>query len=187
MRYHVGCRKSQINPNLYRLGVVESGSKAVVAVNKSKLFAYALGAWLFIEVLAFLLVVQFLGLLAAVALGAGTTVLGLLDVKRLVAYLRRRMGRVNETKAGSAPTMVDGGLQALGSLLLILPGFASDLVGLALKAPSVRADIARRLRGEVHKGPRTIDLAPNEWKSIELRKPKRRRAQAKPSGTPPVA
>lgn len=155
-------------------------------LNKSKIVAYVIGAWLFIEVLAFVLVVQFLGLLAAIALGVGTTVLGLLDIKRLLEYLRRRMGRTG-SNSGAPANMVDGGLQALGSALLILPGFASDLVGLALKAPSIRADIARRLKGDRRHGPRTIDLAPNEWKSLESRKPRRRRAQTKPSGTPPVA
>jgi UPF0716 protein FxsA len=155
-------------------------------VNRSKIVAYAVGGWLFIEVVAFVLVVQILGLLAAIALGAGTTLLGLLDIKRLLEYLRRKMGK-SDAKPGASPNMMDGGLQALGSLLLILPGFASDLVGLALKAPSIRADIARRLRPDPRRGPRTIDLAPNEWKSIGVRKPRRRRAPAKPTETPPAA
>jgi UPF0716 protein FxsA len=164
-------------------GAAGGSLKRLSRLNKSKIFAYAIGAWLFVEVLAFVVVVQFFGLVAAIVLGLGTTALGLLDIKRLLEYLRRRMRRA-EAKPG-APNMVDGGLQALGSLLLILPGFASDLIGLALKAPSIRADIARRLHGDRRKGPRTIDLAPNEWKSLGVRKPRRRRA--KPSGTPPVA
>ncbi len=156
-------------------------------MNKSKLVAYAIGAWLLVEVIAFLLVVQFLGIVAAVALGVGTTLLGLLDIGRLLTYLRARASRPSEKKARQpASNMVDGGLQALGAVLLILPGFASDLVGLALKAPSIRADLAQRLRGgDSRKGPRTIDLAPNEWKSLDHRKPRRRRAPAKPSGAPP--
>lgn len=157
-------------------------------MNKSKLFAYAIGAWLVVEVIAFLLVVQFLGMIAAVALGVGTTALGLLDIRRLLTYLRGRLGRSSEKKTQPASNVVDGGLQALGALLLILPGFASDLVGLALKAPSIRADIAQRLRGgDSRKGPRTIDLAPNEWKSLDHRKKRRRSAPAKPSGAPPYA
>ncbi len=157
-------------------------------MNKSKLLAYAIGAWLMIEAIAFLLVIQLLGLTAALALGVGTTALGLLDIKRLVTYARGRIGRsVDKANKPASSNLVDGGLQALGSLLLILPGFASDLLGLALKAPSIRADIARRLRGDARKGPRTIDLAPNEWKSLDHRKPRRRRAVAKPSESPPCA
>jgi UPF0716 protein FxsA len=138
-------------------------------VNKSKLVAFALAAWIALEVVAFVLVVQFLGLLAAIALGVGTTLLGLSDVRRLLVYLRSRVGKPKGKGGGKAGgALLDGGLQALGSLLLILPGFASDLVGLALKAPSIRAGVAGRLRDrdKTRKGPRTIDLAPNEWKNL---------------------
>jgi UPF0716 protein FxsA len=154
-------------------------------VNKSKLLAYALAAWLVVEVVAFVLVVQFLGLIAAVALGLGTTLLGLLDVRRLFDYMRARAGGrkvapkdagAESAKSKNAP-LIDGGLQALGALLLILPGFASDLVGLALKAPSIRAGLAERIRngGPKRKGPATIDLSPTEWKALHHRPQKRRR------------
>jgi UPF0716 protein FxsA len=143
-------------------------------VNKSKLVAYVLTGWLFVEIVAFVLVVQFLGVLAAVALGVGTTLLGLADVKRLFVYLRGRVGQPREeTKSGVA--LLDGGLEAVGSLLLILPGFASDLVGLALKSPSIRSHVADRIRGKTErKGPQTIDLSPGEWKAVVDEGPKRR-------------
>jgi len=156
-------------------------------VNRSKIIAFAVGAWLLIELLAFVLVVEFLGLSAALALGIGTTLLGLLDIKRLLDYVRARVGWPGASKPRAAPDVVDGSLQALGALLLILPGFASDLVGLALKAPSIRADLAARLRVDPRKAPRTIDLAPNEWKSLGHRKPRRRRTSVKPSAAPPIA
>jgi len=149
-------------------------------VNRSKLLLYVVGGWLAVEAIAFVLVVHFLGLVPALILGAGTTVLGLLDIMRLVDYLRSRMGKPKQAKARA--NVVDGGLQALGALLLILPGFASDLVGLALKAPSIRSDIAKRF-SERPKGPRTIDLQPTEWKSLGHRK--ERRVTARPR--PPVA
>lgn len=138
-------------------------------VNKSKLVAFALAAWIALEILAFVLVMQFLGLLAAIALGVGATLLGLSDVKRLLVYLRGRVGQPKSAK-GAAQTL-DGALQALSSLLLILPGFASDLLGLALKAPSIRAGVADRIRArdKARQGPRMIDLAPNEWKILTHR------------------
>jgi len=160
-----------------RRRALEEGSEEV---NRSKLLLYLVGGWLAIEAIAFVLVVHFMGLIPAMILGAGTTVLGLLDIKRLVDYLRSRMGKPKEDRARA--NVVDGGLQALGALLLILPGFASDLVGLALKAPSIRSDIAKRF-GERPKGPRTIDLQPTEWKS--LGRPKQRRVAAR--SRPPVA
>jgi UPF0716 protein FxsA len=143
-------------------------------VNKSKLLAYVLTGWLFVEIVAFVLVVELLGVLAAVALGVGTTLLGLADVKRLFLYLRSRIGQPRaETKSGVA--LLDGGLEAVGALLLILPGFASDLVGLALKSPSIRARVADHIRGKTERrGPQTIDLSPGEWKAIVDEGPKRR-------------
>jgi UPF0716 protein FxsA len=85
--------------------------------------------------------------------------------------------------------MLDGVLQALASLLLILPGFASDVAGLALKSPSVRASLLARIRdggkGSGKRGggksgkpaaPATIDLAPHEWKHLTPGgKPRRKR------------
>lgn len=148
-------------------------------VNKSKLVAFALAAWIALEILAFVLVVQFLGLLAAIALGVGATLLGLSDVKRLLVYLRGRIGKPNDVKGGAQT--LDGALQALGALLLIVPGFASDLLGLALKAPSIRAGLANRIRARdrARQGPRVIDLAPNEWKNLTHRA---RRSRARKIG-----
>ena len=139
-------------------------------MSRSKLLLYLVGAWLTLEALAFVLVVHVLGLIPAMILGGGTTILGLLDIKRLVDYLRLRIGGAKDPKARA--NAVDGGLQALGAVLLILPGFASDLVGLALKAPSIRSDIAKRFK-EPQKGPRTIDLKPTEWKALGHRKERR--------------
>lgn len=153
-------------------------------MNKSKLLAVVLSGWLILEVVAFALVVQFLGVLAAIALGVSTTLLGLSDVKRLLAYLRTRVGKPKgEAKSDvnkSGAHMLDAGLHALGSLLLILPGFVSDLVGLALKSPSIRASVAERIRDRDNsrKGPRTIDLAPNEWKALSHRDGKRKAGPA---------
>jgi UPF0716 protein FxsA len=136
------------------------------SVNKSKLLAFALTAWIAIEVIAFVLVVQLLGMVAAIALGVGTTLLGLSDVKRLLVYLRSRVAQP-KAKGKTAVPMMDGALQALAATLLILPGFASDLVGLALKAPSIRASVAGKIsQRERKRGPQTIDLKPNEWKTL---------------------
>jgi UPF0716 protein FxsA len=144
-------------------------------VNKPKLVAYALTGWLFVEIIAFILVVQFLGTLAAIALGVGTTLLGLADIKRLIVYLR---SRIANPRAPGKARLLDGTLEAVSCILLILPGFASDLVGLALKAPSVRASLANRIRNNSDRrsGPPIVDLAPNEWKSLSDRRRRRRPA-----------
>lgn len=151
---------------------------------RTKLIGLALGLWLALEILAFAFVLRAVGLLVAIAMGLGTTALGLADVKRLLTVWRER-GRLRADGA-----MLDGVLQALASLLLILPGFASDVAGLALKSPSVRAAVLTRLRnrgGEARAaaGPQTIDLAPHEWKHLTPSgRPKRKRRKKDELSTP---
>lgn len=150
--------------------------------SRTKLVGLALGLWLGLEIVAFAAVLRSLGLLATILLGLGTTALGLSDVKRLLNVWRER------GKARRDGAMLDGVLQALASLLLILPGFASDVAGLALKSPSVRAAVLTRLK-EGRKshakrgGAQTIDLAPHEWKHLTPSgRPRRKR---KTAGEPP--
>lgn len=142
---------------------------------RTKLIGLALGLWLVLEIIAFAFVLRAIGLLPAILLGLGTTAIGLVDVKRLLGAWRTR----REWRRDGA--MLDGGLQALASLLLILPGFASDAAGLALKSPSVRTGLIKRLRARGQNeaapgGPQTIDLSPNEWKHLTPGgRPKRKR------------
>lgn len=154
---------------------------------KTKLIGVALGVWLALELLAFAFVLRSVGLLAAILLGLGTTALGLADVKRLLTVWRDR-GNVKRDGA-----MLDGALQALASFLLILPGFASDVAGLALKSPSVRAAAINRIRNRGKEppkpdGPRMIDLDPREWKHLTPNgRPKRKRKKPDGFSTPPAS
>lgn len=142
-----------------------------------------LGAWIVAEILAFTLVVDALGLFAAIALGLATSALGLADLRRLVAFLplRERL----RAGAGGDPAGLEGALSLIGSALLIVPGFASDLVGLALKSPSVRAGLAARIRNRNRstRDPKLIDLAPTEWRVL----PGKRRTVKHGARTPPCS
>lgn len=129
----------------------------------------ALAAWVVLEILAFIFVAHSIGLLFALLLSIATSLIGLSDIRGLLDYLKRRA-----KGAGGGDSLLDGALQALGSALLILPGFASDFVGLALKSPSLRASLAQRLNGAAT-DPRIIDLAPGEWRHD---KPKARKRTA---------
>ncbi len=144
---------------------------------KSKLVGVVLAAWIVLEILAFMFVVHAVGLLAAMALAVGTSLLGLADVKRLLSFLRGRVGKPKGERESGA--MLDGAMQALGSLLLILPGFASDFLGLALKSPSIRQNLARRLGARGGADPRVIDLDPREWRHVTRNRsgPRRRAAE----------
>ena len=149
---------------------------------RTKLVGLVLGSWLALEILAFAFVLRAIGLLPAIILGLGATALGLSDVKRLLSVWRDR------GKLRADGSMFDGALQALGSLLLILPGFASDVAGLALKSPSVRAALMTRIKNggmregrsaDKSGGPQTIDLAPHEWKHLTPSgRPRRKRKKS---------
>lgn len=146
-------------------------------MNRSKLIGVAAGGWLAAEIVAFYIVAHALGLFAAILLGVATSVFGLADVKRLLLYWRAGSARADGAT-------LDSSLQALGALLLILPGFASDFVGLALKSPSFRAAVAGRLRGRSPSGaPGIVDLAPHEWKNVTRGKGKTRTGKSDQDAT----
>lgn len=147
----------------------------VPAIDPARI-GYVVAGWIGLEILAFSLIVHSLGFLATLVLALATTMLGLSDVRRLLDFWRRPGEAL--TRGMSA----DGGLQALGAFLLILPGFVSDFAGLALKSPSVRADLARRFgKGDAVDPPSgaspVIDLSPREWKNIDDQKPRSRRGR----------
>jgi UPF0716 protein FxsA len=148
----------------------------------SKLVGGALAAWIVLEILCFALVVRAVGLLVAIAIALGTSLLGLSDARRILDFVRS--GIAARAKGGSSGwadgAMLDGAMQALASILLILPGFASDFVGLALKSPSMRQSLARRLQARSRNSdPRVVDLDPREWRreARTARRPRRNAAE----------
>lgn len=137
----------------------------------------AVAAWFLFEISVFIFVAHSIGLLAALLIATATSLIGLADIRRLLDYLKRRATR--DRGAGGAEGVVfDGALQALGSFLLVMPGFASDFVGLALKSPSVRAGLASRLTAK-NVDPRVVDLSPGEWRQEPRKRPTRKRAPRK--------
>jgi len=67
--------------------------------------------------------------------------------------------------AGAFAAFLAGFLAACLVSAFFGAGFASDFVGLALKSPSVRQSLARRLRARSGSAdPRIIDLDPREWR-----------------------
>src|SRR5664279_545521 len=92
--------------------------------------------WLVAEVAAFGVIARAVGFGGALFLCLLTSLVGVAMLRRLgvaTAWrLRRAMAARSQEEAGlSRDAMVDGGLAAIGSILLILPGFVSDLCGLA--------------------------------------------------------
>jgi UPF0716 protein FxsA len=138
--------------------------------------------WLAAELAAFGAVVHAIGFVGAIFACILTSLAGLAMLRRigLSAALRLRQAaarKASEHNSLSKDKLLDGTLAGLGAVLLILPGFVSDLVGLALAAPSFRIWVSERLNlGQLgrHGGrpsaPALIDLTPREWSRSEEQK-----------------
>jgi len=144
-------------------------------MNRPPLFVLGLFGWLALELTAFMAVVETIGVAGALLLGFATSLAGF-------ALLRQTgTGALNHFRSAfsGAPqgqdAMFDGLIRAIAAFLLILPGFISDLAGLALAAPSLRQMLVRRFGGAnanavaaAGSGRRKIvDLAPEEWTSFD--------------------
>jgi UPF0716 protein FxsA len=126
------------------------------------------------EIAAFLLVAWAIGVMGALALMLATSFAGALVLRhaggREIARIRRALEQ-GEISAGAAA----GGALAVGfgGILLLLPGFVTDILGAGLLLPATRrflgATIGRAIRGR-HPGGEgardVLDLAPGEWRHV---------------------
>lgn len=138
--------------------------------------------WCLGEVLAFAIVAKFLGVSGAIFLGVATGLVGFVLLKRAGTSA---MTKLRATVAGRGPRLgedqaaevLDDVLSAAGALMLVLPGFLSDIVGATLVLPALRSKVTRWIgRGGLGRmtrgrrsqaGPRTIDLDPREWRQAD--------------------
>ena len=130
-----------------------------------------------IEIAGFALVGSLIGVLPTVALAIATTVLGavLLRIQGFGALMRIRA----TLEAGGTPgrDVVHGLMIALAGLLLVVPGFFTDALGLVLFLPPVRELVWRFLKARIvvvgtagraahgfrREGPRTIELDADDF------------------------
>ena len=142
------------------------------------------------EIGAFLLLAVLIGWLWTIVLFLGTSVAGVIllrwsgrsDFDRVRAALAKEGLRAVHLETPGFAAIV-------GGILLVFPGFITDLLGLALLTPPLRrwagAVLAkatrkrRRGRDEVT----VIDLEPDEWRQIPDQRPKNRHksSRRKPS------
>lgn len=123
--------------------------------------------WFVLEVVAFWAVVEAIGVAGAIAVGLLTSLAGV-ALFRMIG--RQAVEGLRASAEGAQPregALLDGTLAAIGATLLVLPGFASDFVGLALAAPSVRGWIARRFAPSFVRRapPGVVDLDPSDWRA----------------------
>lgn len=105
--------------------------------------------WPLAEIAGFVVVGKAIGLWATLGLVIGTAILGALLMRRQGMQLLRRVSA--ESRSGQAPgeALVHGAMIVVAGILLLLPGFLTDIVGMALLIPVVRsfiwAQIGRRI------------------------------------------
>ncbi|QAY95191.1 hypothetical protein CWB41_05135 [Methylovirgula ligni] len=123
--------------------------------------------WILAEVSVFGVVADAIGLGGAVLLTILFSLLGLTVLRRLGGrardVLRSALDQPSQTLRLSSLTLRSGAFAAIGAALLVVPGFLSDCVGLALLLPAWRhQELAPKPQAQ-----NTIDLTPQDWHRIE--------------------
>lgn len=124
------------------------------------------------EMAAFVAIALAIGWFPAVCLFLATTIVGLLllrrsgsaDIDRFRDAFRREGFRAIHLESPGLGPM-------LGGILLVFPGFITDVVGALLLIPAVRRGIRRRIaRARAarrrQREPSVVDLTPKEWRQI---------------------
>jgi len=130
-------------------------------------------AYMLAEIAGFILVGETIGVLPTLGLIVLGMVTGTMLLRRQgLSTLRKVQADLAAGKAPARP-LAEGAAQAAGALLIILPGFVSDLVGVALFVPAIREMLWRAIRRRVEfrtiqrdgrpVRPAVIDLDPGEY------------------------
>jgi len=127
------------------------------------------------EFVAFLAVAFAIGWLWASALFVATSVVGVLVLRRFGRADFERAHNALRTGGWRAINLDTPGLATLaGGILLVLPGFITDLMGALLFVPPVRrwvrATIGRAVKKRrAARDPSLVDLTPDEWHHVSDR------------------
>jgi len=138
----------------------------------------------FIELGVFALVASALGLAWALALALGTSLAGALVLK---ATGRGQLVRLRVAAADPDlavfQAMAGSMLAVLGGVLLLVPGFVTDAIGLVLVLASLRPWIGQAgPRGSHRPGDEVVDLTPEEWERVPDPQIERHRPDDRPPG-----
>lgn len=104
--------------------------------------------WLLAEIAGFVVVGSWIGVLGTLALVIGTGMAGVM-VLRWQGTQTVQALRGQTVSRQSLRKVADSGLTGIGAILLILPGFLTDLIGLALMVPPLRRLIVRLVGARV--------------------------------------
>ncbi|MGH6727518.1 MAG: FxsA family protein [Pseudolabrys sp.] len=138
-------------------------------MNVAKWLLLTLLALPFLELAVFLTVAGSIGFLWAMALLLATSVGGAMLLRHAggnhIARIRVAMGNGSFTalQADSA-----GGATLLAGILLFIPGFITDILGLLLLLAPLRRALAARLgvRPQPARADGVVDLEPEQWRQV---------------------
>ena len=143
------------------------------------------------EIVVFVLVAMALGFWKAALLMLLTSVLGAL-VLRFAGRTHLRQFRNSPGVVLTADATGHGVAMVLAGILLVLPGFITDLAGLLILLPATRRRIAAlvtglmaRAAGRDMTSPQVVDLDPDEWQRHATRQPQADQDQRKPPSIGP--
>jgi UPF0716 protein FxsA len=137
-------------------------------MNVAKWLLFAVLALPAMELAAFIAVAAAIGLLWALALVGTTSFVGALILRHAggnhIARLRVALGEGSFTALQADSS---GGLILIAGILLLIPGFITDALGLLLLLAPLRQGMGAALR----RGPTTgadgvVDLAPEQWHHV---------------------
>lgn len=126
------------------------------------------------EVVVFIIVVERIGFGPTLLLTMASSLLGCAMLRRSGTSALAALRGISGDGLAREGAFIEGMLGAVGALLLIVPGFISDLIGLVLIAPSGRQWLARRLglglsvpARATQAGSQTIDLGAEDWTRLD--------------------
>jgi UPF0716 protein FxsA len=94
--------------------------------------------WPLAEIAGFVIVGKAVGLWITLALVIGTAMLGLSLIRGKGMQILREISAEGKQGRMPAGSLVEGAMVVVAGILLMLPGFLSDIVGIALLIPPVR-------------------------------------------------
>ncbi|CAN7637407.1 FxsA family protein [Rhizobium sp. LjRoot254] len=142
-----------------------------------------------IEIAVFIYVGQAIGVWNVIALVILSAIVGAMLLRYQSLSVLKKINR--DIRQGQTPEvgLVDGVLIVIGALLLIIPGFVTDVIGLLLMIPFIRSGIRHFVRSRIKVtslhtgGPRgrgfrrggredgVVDLSPEDFERREPRDP----------------